>query len=112
MGTYTIKLDEYGIDKNEYLELRAFCLQYPTKKKRLHLLQGAALTKARDDIELIERTAREVDDFLAPWLLQSVTEGIPTWVLITTCNMPENRDNFNRKRRKFFYLLAKNKNII
>lgn len=112
MRNYNIKLDEYGIGKNEFLELKAFCLQYSRKKKRLHQLNGAVLEKAKEDIKLIEDTAEEVDAFLKDYIIKSVTDNISTWVLIETLNMPESRDKFNKKRRQFFFLLAKRKNMI
>lgn len=112
MREYRIKLDKYGIDKYEYLELRAFCLQYPQKRKRLHLLSGAALEKAKSDIELIEQTAKEVDEFLSKYLIKSVTENISVNRLIVVYSMPESRDSFNKKRRQFYYLLAKYKNML
>lgn len=136
MRTYKLKLEKYGISKAAYEELRAFCLQYDEKLARLNdayslkspnlsgmphggnisdptARAGEIAIKYREDIELIESTAKEIDDFLAPFLLLNVTkEYMPPWLLISKYNMPATEQTFNLKRRKFYYLLALKKNII
>ena len=68
--------------------------------------------KWTEDVELIEKTAKEVDEFFAPWIIKSVTEDVPVWRLILDYNMPATEKVFSKKRRQFYYLLALKKQII
>lgn len=135
MRTYNFRLEKYGVSKEALNELRAFCLQYPEKKAKVQDILSIKANpfaekvkksgisdptaKAEElaekftaDIELIEKTAKEVDEFLAPWIIRSVTLNIPTWKLIQLENMPAAVNSFNAKRRQFFCLLAIKKKMI
>lgn len=136
MRKYTLKLDKYGISKAAYGELHNFCLQYDEKLARLndaYSLKSPSLSgmphgggvsnpteraaelceKYRADIDLIEKTAKEVDAELAPFIIRNVTsEKYPVWVLKTTYGMTIGENQFRTKRRHFFYLLAVKKQII
>lgn len=135
MRRYKISLERYGISKAAFEELRGFCLQYPEKKAKVTdalsikspnlsgmphsgnvsdptARAGESIAKWQEDIDLIEKTAKEVDEFLAPWILKSVTLDIPAWSLITNYNMPATEKFFGLKRRQFYYLLALKKHII
>ena len=68
--------------------------------------------KYQADIELIEKTAHEIDEFLAPWIIRSVTQDIPAWKLVQLENMPANIVEFNTKRRQFYCLLAIKRKMI
>lgn len=104
MRKYQVTLQKYGIGKAAYTELRGFCLQYPDKKKDRE--------KWEKDIALIEDTAKEVDEVLAPWIIKSVTEDLPYWVLAANEMIPAGVNLFSEKRRRFYYELAKKKNVI
>ena len=136
MNTYKIKLDKFGISDAAYKELRAFCLQYDEKLARLNdayslkspnlsgMPHGSGLSdpteraaelaiKYKEDIELIEKTAKEVDPNLAPFIIKNVTsDKCPPWVLKTRYGMEAGEKQFNKKRRQFYYLLALKKQII
>ena len=135
MRAYKLKLDKYGISKEATDELRAFCLQYPEKKAKvqdiLSIKTNALAPKFKKsgfsdptakaeeiaekylaDIELIEKTAQEVDEFLAPWIIKNVTQDVAVWKLIEIENMPASRDVFTLKRRQFYCLLAIKKKMI
>lgn len=136
MNTYKIKLDKFGISDAAYKELRAFCLQYDEKLARLNdayslkspnlsgMPHGSGISdptaraaelceKYKEDIDLIEKTAREVDPKLAPFIIKNVTsENCPPWVLKTRYGMEAGEKQFNKKRRQFYYLLALKKQII
>lgn len=136
MNTYKIKLDKYGISDAAYKELRAFCLQYDEKLARLNdayslkspnlsgMPHGSGISdptaraaelceKYKEDIDLIEKTAREVDPKLAPFIIKNVTsDKCPPWVLKTRYGMEAGEKQFNKKRRQFYYLLALKKQII
>ena len=135
MRIYNLRLEKYGISKEASNELRAFCLQYPEKKAKVQdilSLKANSLepkvkksgfsdptAKAEEiaekylaDIELIEKTAQEVDEFLAPWIIKSVTQDVPAWKLAQLENMPANINDFALKRRQFYCLLAIKKKMI
>ena len=92
---------KYWIDKHRHYELKHFCLQYPHWKKAyadfsnpsmpLSMIERIptsnipgdptakrAVMKAhyRERIELIERAAREADEFLHNYILKAVTENL------------------------------------
>lgn len=104
MRRYQVTLRKYGIGKPAYTELRGFCLQYPLKKQNRE--------KWADDIRLIEETAEEVDEVLAPFIIKSVTEDIPYWVLAANDGIPAGEKVFSEKRRQFYYELAKKKKVV
>lgn len=136
MSIKHIKLDQYGISRAAYEELHSFCLQYDEKLARLNdayslkspnlsgMPHGSGTSdptaraaelceKYRKDIELIEKTAKEVDEALAPFLIKNVTsDKCPPWVLKTRYGMEAGEKKFNLKRRQFYYLLAVKKQII
>ena len=136
MNTYKIKLDKFGISKAAYDELHSFCLQYDEKLARLNdsyslkspnlsgIPHGSGVSdptehaaelaeKYHRDIELIEKTAKEVDSELAPFLIKNVTsDKCPPWVLKSRYGMEISEKAFNKKRRQFYYLLAIKKQII
>ena len=136
MNTRKIKLDQYGISKAAYDELHSFCLQYDEKLARLNdvyslkspnlsgMPHGSGISdptaraaelceKYRGDIELIQQTAKEIDEELAPFLIKNVTsDKCPPWVLKTRYGMEAGEKRFNLKRRQFYYLLAVKKQII
>ncbi len=136
MNNYKIKLDRYGISDAAYKELRSFCLQYDEKLARLNdayslkspnlsgMPHGSGISdpteraaelaeKYRNDIDLIENTAKEVDPELAPFLIKNVTsEKCMLWVLKTRYGMEVSEKTFYKKRREFYYRLALKKQII
>lgn len=136
MGRRDLKLDEYNITKLQYRELHNFCLQYADKKRRLADLRdpyrspqitglphgsgvsdptGKAAERAAiltQEIEMIEQTAIEVAPEEYQNMLLAVTEDVP-WhflQLLRGMRMPEKK--FNAARRKFFFLLARRKNML
>lgn len=129
---YSLKLDKYDISTQRYKELAAFCKQYDEKRLKLqsiHSLQAIQLSdkiqsntlsditakkaieavRLRNDIELIETTTKEASKDLHRYILMNVTLEIPYNYLRYTINMPCGRNEFYEVRRKFFYLLDKNK---
>jgi hypothetical protein len=127
-----IKLDAYEIDKFAFRECKYFCLQYPYKKKWVEkeCAPGAApLTAAVhgskegrptekkamnldgyiDDVRLIETTAMEAGGDIYEWLLKAVTEEKATYNMIRP---PIGVNQFNRRRRLFFLLLAVKKGLV
>lgn len=122
---------KYYIDKHRYYELKHFCLQYNEWKKayascnesiiftskferesssNVHsdLTAKYALKKFRygSKIKLIERIAMDADDFLYPYILKAVTEGLSYTNLKAVHNIPCGRDMYYDRYRKFFWLLS------
>jgi hypothetical protein len=123
--------NKYYIDKHRYYELKHFCLQYNEWKKAYASCNDAVIfgskfertsssnvtsditakygmMKAHYDrrIKLIERVATETDDFLYPYILKAVTEGLSYPYLKTQMNIPCGRDMYYDRYRKFFWLLS------
>ena len=122
---------KYYIDKHRYYELKHFCLQYNEWKKAYascnesiifasslekmpatnlpsDLTAKYAMKKAYygERIKLIEHAAKEADDFLYPYLLKAVTEGLAYTHLKTRYDIPCGRDMYYDRYRKFFWLLS------
>lgn len=123
--------NKYYIDKHRYYELKHFCLQYNEWKKAYASCSDAVIfaskiermtsgntpsditakygmMKAHYDrrIKLIEKCAKESDDFLYPYLLKAVTEGLAYTHLKTRYDIPCGRDMYYDRYRKFFWLLS------
>lgn len=120
-----LKLDQYGISKEAYRELRSFCLQYEEKRKQLELCysvgspglsempkgsgvsnptakQAMLAIKLRNDLSLIEQTAIEAAGELYQYVIHNVTSEGETWEKM---GPPCGRRQFYEYRRLFFYLL-------
>lgn len=123
--------NKYYIDKHRYYELKHFCLQYgewkkaylscsetiifasryeriPSSGQASDLTAKYATLRAQyaSKIELIEQIAKEADDFLYPYILRAVTEGLSYAYLKTKLEMPCGRDMYYDRYRKFFWLLS------
>lgn len=122
---------KYYIDKHRYYELKHFCLQYNEWKKAYASCSEAIIFASRyelmpaDDmpsdltakyaikraqyaerIKMIELAAKEADDFLYPYILKAVTEGLSYPYLKTRMSIPCGRDMYYDRYRKFFWLLS------
>lgn len=122
---------KYWIDKHRHYELKHFCLQYPSWKRKyetlgiptisssmMEKLPGTntpsdltarfAINKAYywDRIKLIEETAKAADRYLYEYILLAVTEGLSYTYLKTKMKMPCGRDMYYDRYRKFFWLLS------
>ena len=123
--------NKYYIDKHRYYELKHFCLQYNEWKKAYancneSIIFAANLERTStssvhsdltakyaikkvyygDRIKLIEKAAKETDDFLYPYILKAVTEGLSYPYLKTKLDIPCGRDMYYDRYRKFFWLLS------
>lgn len=123
--------NKYYIDKHRYYELKHFCLQYNEWKKAYSncnesIIYAAGLEKVistnipsdltakyairkvyyGDRIKLIEKVAKEADDFLYPYILKAVTEGLSYTYLKSKMDIPCGRDMYYDRYRKFFWLLS------
>lgn len=123
--------NKYYIDKHRYYELKHFCLQYNEWKRayancnesiiftskferesssNVHsdLTAKYALKKLQygSRIKLIERIAMEADEFIYPYILKAVTEGLSYTNLKVVHDIPCGRDMYYDRYRKFFWLLS------
>lgn len=128
MRNRPLSLDEYGISTNRYRELLYFCRQYGEKRKELATARGLDAVasdgmphgnaisdptarkadealKLREDIALIEDTARDVDPVNWTALLRNVTECTQYEYM----QVYSGRRQFYEARRKFFWLLDQRK---
>lgn len=125
------KKNKYHINKHRHYELKHFCLQYPEWKKEYNSYGnvGPATTtyglsrtssvpsdptvksvikreRCLARIELIERAAKETDEFLYEYILKAVTEGLSYTYLKNTLKIPCGKDAYYDRYRKFFWLLS------
>lgn len=123
--------DDYGISKNRYKELKAFCLQYDEKKSQVRYgvpsvqsdgVPGSNFKKSPverqaiennaflGDIRMIEEAAIRADPGIWKYILRSVTQGLSYEFIeydeelgkISMC-----RSDFYGTRKLFFSILDK-----
>ena len=124
--------NKYHIDKHRHYELKHFCLQYPAWKKAYVDLDNIgisissmertyssnlpgdptakrAMVRAQltERIEMIEKSAKEADDYLWQYILKAVTENLSYTHLKTKFDIPCGKDMYYDRYRKFFWLLSK-----
>lgn len=124
--------NRYWIDKHRHYELKHFCLQYPVWKKSYADLDSVGISISTTDrmptsnlpgdptgnravakaqlierIEMVERIAREADDYLWNYILKAVTENLSYTYLKTKLGIPCGKDMYYDRYRKFFWLLSK-----
>lgn len=123
--------NKYYIDKHRYYELKHFCLQYNEWKKEYAKCEESVIFTSQLDrlpsnnvpsdltakyamqkafyqqrIQMIEIAARDADDFLYPYILKAVTEGLSYTYLKTKLDIPCGRDMYYDRYRRFFWLLS------
>lgn len=129
MRTYKPKMDKYGIDNDMYLELLYFCRQYDRKRQMAQYERGLSAPavsggggyysdptasrasraeRFQRDVDIIDKSAIEAAEDLAPFLILNVTRG----KTFKELNVPCSHGTFSEKRKRFFHILAKNKGMI
>lgn len=127
---------KYGISENRFMELYHFCMQYGEWKNELNnclylhgvkydakasnktigsITEETAIRKheLKRKCELIEETAKEVDEILYKYILKAVTnKGITYAYLKTVMDIPCGKDMYYNLRRKFYCLLEQKKTKI
>lgn len=127
--------NKYWIDKHRHYELKHFCLQYPIWKKAVFDMNNSNLSLSiieripstnlpgdptgrraamrlyySDKIDLIERVAKETDQYLYNYILKAVTEGYSYVYLKSRLKIPCSRDMYYDRYRRFFWLLSQERN--
>lgn len=128
---WDIRLDEFGITRNEYRQLKYLCLDYHNMVKRLdemRMLQSRPLdgmphgggpsdptqrvatrtAELSKKVKDIEQAAIEAAPEYYQQLLDNVTKGTP-WERM---GVPAGRRQFYISRRRFFYMLACRRGMI
>lgn len=127
--------NKYWISKHRYYELKHFCLQYPEWKKAYHTIDETLISSPRFDklttsdniadmtakcamakihylnlMEMVEKAAKEADEYIGDYILKAVTEDLSFTYLKTTMEIPCGKDMYYDRYRKFFWILSKSRN--
>ena len=122
----------YWIEKHRYYELKHFCLQYPSWRRKYNSLISYPsgwpsitpptktnvivdpVTKNVDErlfyanrMDMLERVAQETDAELARYILKAITEGISYDHMRARSDIPCCKDTYYDLYRRFFWLLSK-----
>lgn len=123
--------NKYYIDKHRYYELKHFCMQYNEWKKAYASCNESIIFASKFEkestsnipsditakyaikrayyagrIKIVERAAMEADEFLYPYILKAVSEGLSYTYLKAKLDIPCGRDMYYDRYRKFFWLLS------
>lgn len=124
-----ITWDDYGISKNRYTELKAFCLQYDEKKSKItrginnvnydgmpkgnypsNPMESQAIRNImyQEDCEMIEQAAIAASEKLYPYILKSVTNNLSYQFIEydeKLGRIPVGKTEFYGYRRLFYHYL-------
>lgn len=129
------KKNRYWIDKHRHYELKHFCLQYPEWKRAyadfsnpsvsLSTIERVSTSNIPGDptakraimkayylekIALIEKIAKETDQYLHEYIIKAVTENLSYTYLKSRFDIPCGKDMYYDRYRKFFWLLSEARN--
>lgn len=120
----------YYISKHRYYELKHFCLQYKEWESILSKPISATARAVSEDyiytgetadptfriayerleasrkVDVVRKAAMLADNYLANYILRSVTEGLSYTYLSTVLSIPCGKDMFYDRYRKFFWILS------
>lgn len=124
--------EDYGISKNRYKELKAFCMQYGEKKNKIqygiNAVQQDGMPKGSrsinskveeqaientiylQDIRMIEEAAVKTNPVIWKYILKSVTEDLSYELIMydkEQGRIPEGKTEFYGYRRLFYHNLNK-----
>lgn len=123
--------DDYGISRNRYKELKAFCLQYDEKKAKISrgisaanyeaisrngaagsLVENQAIENEMNmkDCRMIEEAAIRANPGIWKYILKSATLGLPYEYIEydeEQGKIPIGKTDFNAYRRLFYHYLDK-----
>lgn len=123
--------NKYWISKHRHYELKHFCLQYPSWKKKYQTYGELSMTTTLADklpssnmpvditaayaikraqyaekIKMVECAAMEADRDLYIYIIKAVTEGLSYTYLKTKLDIPCGKDMYYDRYRKFFHILS------
>lgn len=134
MGRVRPTNKQYNISAHRFYELYHFCLQYNEWRDELKYktdtvgspeitdmpiasgngdnTQQLAMRRIMlaENCKLIERTAKEADSEIYPYILKAVTnEGVSYNYLKMCMDIPCGKDMYYDRRRRFYWLLSQKK---
>ena len=127
------KKSNWHIPKYRFLELKYFCLQYPSWKREVADLLASypnfnpenpstksnpefidktsdiaiRISNLNSKISLVGKIAKMSDESIADYIIKGVTEGVSFVRLKTYYEIPCERDMYYDRFRKFFWVLDK-----
>lgn len=123
--------NKYWLERQKYLTLYHYCLQYQSWKDEYVTLDGKkamvydgmphgssvgsptenlAIKRAKlsDKIKQLEETAVETDPALAKWILKGVTDENATYTYLQMMmDIPCSQNTYHARKRRFYWLLDK-----
>ena len=125
------KKSKYHIPKEDYITAVHWCLRYPLWVAELKVLPdnnkairydkdkvqtsggydstaetAIRRTELTKKVQLLEETARKVDEKLKDYIILAVTQGLTIYQLIQR-GMPVDKNVFSEKRQQFYYEISK-----
>jgi hypothetical protein len=127
-----LKLEKYNISRSRYRELYYFCLQYDERKKEMEELRypsppksdgmprgsttsnpternGMRAARLAMENQIMEQAAAESACELAPWILKAAKYDLKFNYLHLCEGMPCGKNEFQKLRHKFYYILDQKK---
>lgn len=125
-------LDKYNISRSRYRELYYFCLQYDERKKKMEELRypsppksdgmprGSGISNPTErngmlaaclslENKIMEQAAIEASADLYPWILKAAKYDLKFDYLHLCEGMPCGKNEFQKLRHKFYYILDQKK---
>lgn len=125
-------LDKYNISRSRYRELYYFCLQYDERRRDIEKLQhqtppkadgmprgggisnptervGIKIAQLAMENKIMEQAAIEASPDLCFWLLEAAKYDLKYDFLHLREGMPCGKNEFQKLRHKFYYLLDQKK---
>lgn len=127
-----LKLEKYNISRSRYRELYYFCLQYDERKKEMEELRypsppksdgmprGSTTSNPTErngmlaaclslENKIMEQAAVEASADLCPWILKAAKYDLKFDYLHLCEGMPCGKNEFQKLRHKFYYILDQKK---
>lgn len=127
-----LKLEKYNISRSRYRELYYFCLQYDERKKEMEELRypsppksdgmprgsttsnsternGIRAARLAMENQIMDQAAIEASADLYPWILKAAKYDLKFNYLHLCDGMPCGKNEFQKLRHKFYYLLDQKK---
>lgn len=127
-----LKLEKYNISRSRYRELYYFCLQYDERKRKMEELRyssppqndgmpksggisnpteriGMKIARLAMENKIMEQAAIETSPDLCYWILEAAKYDLKFDFLHLREGMPCGKNEFQKLRHKFYYLLDQKK---
>ena len=88
-------------------ETLSLLVPFETREDAIDAVPQIIKAQLNDRIEMVEKIAKEADDYLWQYILKAVTENLSYTHLKTRFDIPCGKDMYYDRYRKFFWLLNK-----